>query len=54
MEGTTTLMWSKYKYILKLFPGYLMYGGDMVRNTSSNSLVRLVMREIGLNIIAYR
>lgn len=54
MKGTTSYKWSTYKYVLKLFPGYLLYGGDMIRNTSSTSAVQLVMREIGLNIIAYR
>ena len=54
MEGTTTDMWSQYKYILKLFPGYLMFGFDVTRNTSSGALVRFVLRDIDLNIIAYR
>lgn len=54
MEGTTIYMWSQYKYILKLFPGYLMFGFDVTRNTSSGSLARFVLRDIDLNIIAYR
>lgn len=49
----SSYQWSQFYYAFKLYPGYLSFGVDATKGTGSG-VVKVVLRKIQLNIIAYK
>ena len=53
MKAPNTSLQYNFEYILKLFPGYLAFGISSTLSSNTGT-IKVILRDITLNIIAYR